>query len=99
MTYDLQVNYNTLEIVATKFTEQADAVDYIRRKIQNQLDLLIPDGWEGDLARKFEEEMFDRVLPTLRRMVSALEEASYTTRRIIDVMDEAEDEAADLFLY
>lgn len=93
----IQVNYDALETVAKKFMAEAEALEYIRRKLVYQFDALIPDGWEGDAARAFEWEMTNAVLPSLRRMIEALEDACYTTRKIGEVMENAEEEAAAQF--
>lgn len=93
----VQSEYDSLEEIAQKFYGQAENIDDMRRDISGKFYPLIQDGWIGGGADAFNAEMHDEVLPAVRRLIDALEEACSTTRKVIRVLAEAEDESARQF--
>jgi uncharacterized protein YukE len=63
--------------------------------MQNKQHAVLEGGdWIGEGAKQFYLEMNSQVLPTLKRLVLALEAANRTTVQINQIMKAAEDEAA-----
>jgi len=90
-------DYDQLKNSAQSFNSQADAIDKMNRDINSSLQTLTGGDWIGEGARKFFAEMNDSVLPTLKRLQSALAEASRKTNEISKIMKEAEDQSSSIF--
>jgi WXG100 family type VII secretion target len=93
----VQVEYDALEEIATRFRREADEVDWLRRRVSWRVSDLENGGWIGRGAKAFFDEMNMEILPALNRLVEALYDAEDTTRRISRIMQDAEEEAARLF--
>jgi WXG100 family type VII secretion target len=93
----VRADYDQLSEVARSFeresTELRRALDAIRR----QVEVLERGDWIGKGAQAFYREMRSQVLPSLQRLVNALEAASRVTLQASRVMKEAEDDSANLF--
>lgn len=92
----LEVNYESLERVATVFQNHSESTQQSMDSITQMMETL-RSGWIGEAADAFFQEMEDEVLPTMRRLVGAIEEASQTTKRISSTMEDAEEQAGNCF--
>lgn len=93
----IQAEYETLDQVSGKFDLTAENTEEMLRTIEASLAPLVDGGWKGMGSDAFFAEMKDEVLPALKRLLTALENASYTTRQIVEVLYSAEQEAANQF--
>ncbi|MCA9935794.1 MAG: WXG100 family type VII secretion target [Ardenticatenaceae bacterium] len=91
----IQVDYEQLIDIASKFQQQADDMMQLHQQIQLKADQLKSGGWQGQGANAFKHEMDDTVLPTLSRLAEGLEKAHQTTQAISDTFAAAEEEAAN----
>lgn len=90
----IEVNFEVLENVARLFNDRADSTDIMLRDVRKRMEALESDGWIGRGADAFYAEMSDEVLPRVIRLRDSLREASETTRRIAQVLSDAEDQAS-----
>lgn len=98
MTADsIQAQYEQLQIVAARFSEQAEQTSQLQMHLQTRIDALRQGGWRGRGADAFFGEMQDEVLPATQRLSVAFGESERLTRQIIEVVQQAEEEAAGLF--
>jgi hypothetical protein len=65
-------------------------------RLQQAKDVLERGDWIGQGAKAFYREMNSEVLPSLKRLVAALQRASLLTLKIGQIVKQAEDEAASL---
>ena len=93
----IQTNYDQLNMVANKFTEQCDQVAGTLKNITNRMSSLQGFGWEGRAAVAFFTEMGDEVLPQCSRLQSSLEQTSSTLKQIAAIVQSAEEVAANGF--
>jgi WXG100 family type VII secretion target len=96
MADEIKAVYDELETVASRFNNQSEAIQqmyqYIRNSMQN-----LEDGWIGRGSDAFFSEMESEVLPATQRLQNALEEASRVTKEIIQVVQQADEEASAPF--
>jgi WXG100 family type VII secretion target len=93
----IQCQYNQLAALAQRFQRQAQAYEVLIRRVVQCQQALRQGGWEGQAALAFHQEMDAEVLPALRRLTEAFQEACRTTHEIAQVMREAEEAAAKPF--
>lgn len=92
----LQAQYEQLEIIARRFTSQADASRLITSHVRRDMTRL-RDSWSGRGAVAFLQEMEGEVLPALKRLIDALDKANHTVYAICTTLQAAEREAEALF--
>jgi WXG100 family type VII secretion target len=98
MSDEIRVQYETLKKLATSFEESGNETNDRLSSLLDKLDTLkLAGGWVGPSAEQFYEMMGDDALPGLKRLINALFETRVTFYEIIDVFENAEREAADLF--
>lgn len=93
----IQANFEQLEQIAQHFSERADNTQQVLQTVRRCMDDLQKDGWWGVGADAFYAEMEDDVLPRVVRLQNALTRASETTRRIAEILGDAEEHAAGGF--
>ncbi len=93
----IQAQYEQLEQIAVRFGQQAEAAAQTTQRAQQSMRALQAGGWEGRGAAAFFAEMQGTALPATQRLAEALQQASATTRLIVQVMRQAEEEAAAPF--
>lgn len=76
----IQADYDGLKAIASGLTVQADQIFALTRSVGNCLDAL-RGSWLGKGARQFYAEMEHEVLPAMRRLRAALDEASIAVKR------------------
>jgi WXG100 family type VII secretion target len=90
----IRANYDQLNQVSSAFRKNVDASVRTLQMIKSNKDVLQGGDWVGQGATAFYREMDDSVLPTLQRLINALETAASSTSQISAIMKQAEDEAA-----
>jgi WXG100 family type VII secretion target len=92
MVKKIQVKYQELDQLISQCLEQADQIKAVYEKVRSQKETL-DRTWQGGSADKFQKEMDESVLPSLKRLSNSLEEAGESLGRIKEVFLEAEKEA------
>ncbi|MCA9934555.1 MAG: WXG100 family type VII secretion target [Ardenticatenaceae bacterium] len=90
----IQVNYEDLDEIARRFTQQADDTERLQQQIQGRYSVLENGGWAGQGANAFFAEMESELFPALKRLQDALESGKITTQEIIQLFQAAEEEAS-----
>jgi WXG100 family type VII secretion target len=90
----VRADYDQLNAMSASLGNEAQATQKSLQALQSQMDVLQGGDWVGQGATAFYKEMGSQVLPTLRRLASALESARTTTAQINQIMAQAEAEAA-----
>ncbi len=90
-------DYEQLNQIAQTFSQETDAVRQMLQSIQQAKGTLENGDWVGKGADQFYGEMNTAVLPSLSRLVNALDNASRTTQKISRIVKKAEDDSAALF--
>lgn len=97
MSDEIRANYQDLETVAARFDRQAQAIQSMLQKVRGSLSKLQNGGWIGRGSEAFFNEMNGVVLPATTRLQNVLQEASQTTKAIVQTMKQGEEEAAAPF--
>jgi WXG100 family type VII secretion target len=92
----VRADYDTLNQIAKRFGQEAEATQKSIRNLQQAVDTLRQGDWIGQGANKFYSEFDSAVLPSLERLQGALETASQTTDKFEQLLREAEAMAARL---
>lgn len=91
----VQADYEALDQISSTFGEMAaqnqQMVATIRQKVE-----ALRSGWIGRGSDAFFAEMTQEVLPRLQKYCQALEEASETTRAVSQLIQDAEQQAANV---
>lgn len=93
----VRADYDELTRIAAAFSRQASDSQRLFEDIRRKVQTLENGDWVGRGATAFYREMDSEVLPSLKRLSAALEQARRTTLQINAVMKQAEDEAARFF--
>jgi WXG100 family type VII secretion target len=96
MADEIKADYEQLEQVASRFSNQAQAIHEMFEKIRCSMQNL-QDGWIGRGSDAFFAEMQSEVLPATQRLKDALEEAGQVTTTIIQTVQQADEEASSPF--
>ncbi|HMQ51345.1 MAG TPA: WXG100 family type VII secretion target [Anaerolineae bacterium] len=97
MTERIEVRYDAMEQFAAKFQAQAQSVAAVLQRVGGTMQELQNGGWAGRGSDAFFAEMNGEVLPAVQRLQAAMEDAQQNTRRMAEIVQQAEDEAAGLF--
>lgn len=95
----IQANYDELSNIANQFMQESGAASDLTNKIQSLVSDLEGGGWIGRGAETFYAEMYDLVFPGLERLVQALDEAGQATKKVADIISQAEQEASSQFKF
>lgn len=90
----VRADYDALRSLAQSFGKNASEARQAYQRLRSQMDTLQGGDWMGTGASAFYAEMNGSVLPTMGRLVKALDEAQRITLQISQIMKAAEDEAA-----
>ena len=98
MTTDIiQANYEHLDSIAHRFTQQAEIIQEMQTRLRGALEPLQSGGWVGRGSEAFAAEMNAETLPAVERLHTTLAEAGQATLEIIRTLQQAEEEAARPF--
>ena len=87
-------DYDVLSRIATIFQQQAGETKRTLGRITRVTNTLQGGHWIGKGATAFYREMEGEVIPSLERLQAAQEAGNQTTRQIIKILQQAEDDAA-----
>ena len=90
-------DYDQLKNVSSSFSQQADTLNGMNQNLQGNIDTLQGGDWIGQGAQAFFKEMNDQVMPTLKRLQSAMSESARITQQISQIMKQAEENASKVF--
>jgi WXG100 family type VII secretion target len=93
----IRADYDQLGQVAQRFGAASEAAGSTLQALQQNMQVLEGGDWAGQGARAFYQEMSSSVLPTLKRLTSALQAAQQTAQAISREMKQAEEAAAAVF--
>ena len=93
----VRTDYEEMKQLVSGFKQAGEASQKSLQAIRREKDVLQGGDWVGKGATAFYKEMDDSVLPTLNRLVNALNSAASTTSKISSLMKQAEDEASGVF--
>ena len=93
----IQARYETLTNIAGRFGRQAEQSSQYAVRVRERMVALQNGGRQGRGAQAFFAEMENEVLPVVGRLSTALSEAQTVTLHIIEILREAEKDAAQLF--
>lgn len=93
----IQVDYDRLAEVARGFERNAETAAAMRKQVQRNALALRQGGWDGRGSIAFFAEVDGVVLPAVQRLADALQEAGSVSRSIVEIMQQAEEEAARPF--
>jgi len=97
MADQIKADYQQLEELASKFMQQHEAVQQTLQQVKASMQKLEDEGWAGKGSKQFFSEMRGEVLPASHRLEQALQQASQVTKKIMQIMHQAEQEASGLF--
>jgi len=96
MADEIRADYQQLQQVATQFSRQATAVNQMRQHVKRSMNAL-QGNWIGHGSEAFFSEMNDKVLPGTDRLYRSLQDASKITKQIMQLVQQAEQDAAAPF--
>ena len=95
---NVQVDYESLTKLAGKITQQYETLVVMHIQLRGYIRDLESGGWVGPGADAFYLEMNDFVLPSVNRLVQAVQSAESVTKRIMADFKDAEERAQSLIL-
>jgi WXG100 family type VII secretion target len=93
----IQVQYETLTDIANRFGSHSELTSEYTTRMRRRMVALQNGGWQGRGAQAFFVEMENETLPAAGRLSTALAEAQTITLQIIEILHDAEEEAARPF--
>lgn len=90
----IQAQYEQLDEIVRRFQTQADLSSELQQSIRSHVDALNGE-WIGEGSHAFFREMEEEIFPTLNRLTNAFEQSSITTHQIIQILQNAEEDAAN----
>jgi WXG100 family type VII secretion target len=97
MANKVQAKYDELDQISGRLSEGSNRVSEMQAKLRSQIDVLQGGGWIGRGSDAFYNEMEDTVLPAVKKLEDALENASKVLRQAADRLKSAEQEASARF--
>lgn len=94
----IRVDYDALAQISQIFARQSEELQRTVQRVQQQKDNLEGGDWVGKGATAFYQEMDGEVLPSLKRLTTALNTADRVARQISQIMNQAEEEAARILI-
>ncbi|MBX0329901.1 WXG100 family type VII secretion target [Oscillochloris sp. ZM17-4] len=93
MTDQVQVNYEQMNDVSSRFAKQSDTVQSLLQMLLGKLDPLKGGSFMGQAADAFYAEMDDVLLPSVRKLQELLSEANVVTKEVSQIFQKADSEA------
>ena len=98
MAEHVEISYDTLTNIKSKFGQLAQNVERMRSKLASQSDSLQGGNWKGHGADAFYREMNGEILPAVDRLHTALEEAAAVTGEIAEKFKAAEEDIKSVWV-
>lgn len=92
----VQSDYEGLEQIAQRFNQQADVISQLIQSVKGAMEPLT-SSWLGDNQVAFFEEMENDVSPGTQRLQELFAESATKTAEIARVLEDAEEEARNVF--
>ena len=92
-------DYEQLAAIAQQFQQQSERSNQTLQALRQNMNTLQSGDWIGKGATAFYQEMDSAIVPSMQRLVAALNRASISTRQIAQLMKQAEMEAAGVLRY
>lgn len=93
----VQVDPDGMKSASQRFSDQADQVEALYKKIHQQMEVLRGKAWIGKNADEFLKIMDDTLMPGVQRLAKALNKASATTNEVAKIIRDADEENKGLF--
>ncbi len=90
----VRADHDQLAQISRGFQSEADNAQRMTQSVRQAMDTLQGGDWVGPGATAFYAEMNGEVLPSLRRLSSALGEAARATQQVSGILKQAETDAA-----
>ena len=91
----IQIDYESMEVISDRFLDQADLIEQMVQMLRTPYAELHDGGWAGQAADAFFNEYESELMPVIERLSQALSDGSEVTRQIIELLRDAEEEAAN----
>lgn len=92
-----EVDYEKMQSISKKFQSEADALNQLLSQTKGKVDGLHGTGWIGRGSDQFFNEMQQLTLPSLARLVQALQKASNEVDVIVKEYRNAEEQGQSIF--
>ena len=92
-----ELDYNQMQAISKQLTNEADAINQLLNQTKSKVDSLHGHQWVGRGADQFFTEMESLVLPSMTRLVNALQQGASAADKIVQTYHAAEDEAQNKF--
>ncbi|MBP8251181.1 MAG: WXG100 family type VII secretion target [Herpetosiphon sp.] len=94
---EVKASYDQLEQLAGRFSNQSQAIQQMLQNLKNVMAPLRDGDWIGRGSDAFFAEMESEVLPATQRLQKALDDGNEVTKTIVQQMQQAEQEASNIF--
>jgi WXG100 family type VII secretion target len=94
----IRVDYDSLTQISQLFARHSEDTQRTIQRVQQQKDTLEGGDWVGKGATAFYKEMDGEILPSLKRLATAFSTADRVTCQIIQILKQAEEEAARILI-
>lgn len=93
----VRADHDELKTIQTTFSSQGDTLESMNQNLKACLETLQGGDWIGKGAQAYFAEMNGSVMPALQRLRQAMAEAARITAQISQTMQQAEDDASNVF--
>jgi len=93
----IEANYEELKALQSKFSSESEAINQLLSQTRQKVEALHGVGWIGRGADTFFAEMNGRILPSMGKLVRALQEAASAVNRIATIFSNSEQECKSYF--
>jgi WXG100 family type VII secretion target len=87
----IRADYDELMKLAGKWNQEAQSCAAMLQSLRQAMDTLQGGDWIGPGASAFYAEMNGMIIPALRRLIAALEQAAQCCRQLAELFKRAED--------
>lgn len=94
---EVKAEYEQLEQIASRFLKQSEIIERMNQQVRSCMERLEQEGWKGLGAQAFFDEMHSEVLPACQRLQQVLDDGGQVTKEIVQMIRQAETEAAAPF--
>lgn len=92
-----ELNYEQLQGIVKKLQSEADAINQVMNQTKSRVEGLHGNGWIGRGSDQFFGEMEQLVIPSLGRLVHALQAAGSAADNIMKIYRSAEEQGQNIF--
>ncbi|OJX45868.1 MAG: hypothetical protein BGO78_11230 [Chloroflexi bacterium 44-23] len=92
-----EVNYEQMGNIVKRFQTEADGVNQLLGQVRSRVEALHGNGWIGRGSDQFFGEMEQLILPSMNRLVHALQMAGSAADGIAKIYRSAEEQGQGVF--